>query len=74
MNEIMELGSTKIDETTKGKRAQCGILDDYREQDAREIARIILPLLHDKNGNPCATQENIEDILDKIFNNDKSQE
>lgn len=56
------------------KRAQCGILDEYREHDAREIARIILPILCDKDGNPYATRENIEDILDKIFNKDESQE
>lgn len=74
MDEIMELGPTKIDKTIQGKRAQCGVLDDYRGHDAREIARIILPLLYDKNGNPYATQENIEDVLDKIFNNDESQE
>ena len=55
-------------------RGKCGILDDYREHDAREIARIMLPLLQDKNGNPYATEENIEEILDKIFNNNESQD
>lgn len=58
----------------KGKRTEYGILDDYREHDPKETLRIILPLLHDKNGNPCATEENIEEILDKIFNNNGSQE
>lgn len=74
MNEITELGPTKIDKTIQGKRAQCGVLDDYREHDAKEISRVILPLLHDENGNPCATEENIEEVLNKIFNNNESQE
>ena len=56
------------------KRAQCGILDEYREHDVREIARIILPLLCDKDGNPYATRENIEEVLNEIFGDKNVEE
>lgn len=50
MDEIMDFDQTKIGKTTRGKRAQCGILDDYRESDPNDILKIVLPLLkiHEK--------------------------
>ena len=58
----------------KNKRANFGIIDDYREHDPKEICRVILPLLTDKDGNPLATEENIEDILDKMFGGNDAKE
>lgn len=44
--------------SAKGKRVECGILDEYREHDANLINEIILPLLKiDKQKNKEESQD-----------------
>lgn len=45
-------------------RAECGILDDYREHDANEINNIIVPLLEV----PPLTEERITELINAVNN------
>ena len=61
--EGMRSAKEKMDRI-RGRRADFGILDDYREHDPDEINRVILPLLEV----PPLTEERITELVDAVNN------